>query len=65
MGFIFIAWYENYRISLVIIATHEIFSFIPFDEMNPELNSIKKNLEYLICVIDETFIPSLLYLAYI
>jgi hypothetical protein len=30
--FIFILWHENYHISLVATATHEIFIFIPLDE---------------------------------
>jgi hypothetical protein len=31
-GFLFILWYENYHISLVTAATHEIFIFITLDE---------------------------------
>jgi hypothetical protein len=27
-------WHENYHISLVATATHEIFIFIPLDEIN-------------------------------
>jgi hypothetical protein len=33
--FILILWYENYHISFVATATHEIFIFKPLYEMNP------------------------------
>ena len=46
--FIFILWYENYHISLVVmIATHEIYIFISLDENKSCIYRIILNILYL------------------
>jgi hypothetical protein len=46
-GFIVTLWYENYHISLVATATHEIFTFVPLDENKCCIYSKNLNTLYL------------------
>ena len=61
IGFIFISWYEIYHISLMAIATCEIFIFKPLDENKSGI--YRKNLNIFYIYFSDLFTSVLVFIS--